>query len=135
MKPECSSLHKGMTHGLGGGGVGATSRVQRDAHGMLSYPLLAIACQLILQVLGLQLKLSPLLYLLLAFCRKLLSFFLHGRDFGLQLSNNTLCLLQRKRILSVTTICLWNVLITGKVFFFFKFFKTHLKTSWSSLVF
>lgn len=66
-----------------------------DANGRLLYPLFTVARQLILQVLGLQLQLGPLLDLLLALSRKLLSLLLHGRDFGLQLSDNALCLLQK----------------------------------------
>lgn len=66
-----------------------------DANGRLPYPLFTVARQLILQVLGLQLQLGPLLDLLLALSRKLLSLLLHGRDLGLQLSDNALCLLQK----------------------------------------
>lgn len=47
----------------------APSYVHGDADGRLPYPLFTVACQLILQVLGLQLQLGPLLDLLLALCR------------------------------------------------------------------
>lgn len=49
--------------------AGAASHVQSDAHRRLPYPLFAVACQLVLQVLGLQLQLGPLLDLLLALGR------------------------------------------------------------------
>lgn len=81
-----------------GGGdsvVGATSRVQSDADRRLPYPLFAVACQLVLQVLGLQLELGPLLDLLLALGRELLPLLSHGRDLRLELTHNSLCLLQK----------------------------------------
>lgn len=49
--------------------AGAASRVESDADGRLPYPLFTVACQLVLQVLGLQLELGPLLDLLLALGR------------------------------------------------------------------
>lgn len=51
------------------GVTGAASDAHGDADGRLPYPLFTVACQLILQVLGLQLELGPLLDLLLALSR------------------------------------------------------------------
>lgn len=67
--PSLSTYSDSAGEGGVGGVVGAASRVQSDADGRLPYPLFAVACQLVLQVLGLQLELGPLLDLLLALGR------------------------------------------------------------------
>lgn len=73
--------------------VGVCCRVtQTEA----SYPLLTVACQLILQVLGLQLQFGPLLDLLLPLHRQLLLLLLHCRDLGLELTHHTLRLLRQQ---------------------------------------
>lgn len=78
-----------------GGVTGAASHAHGDADGRLPYPLFTVACQLILQVLGLQLQLGPLFDLLLALRRQLLFLLFHSRDLRLQFSDDALRLLQK----------------------------------------
>lgn len=68
-RPPVSTYIDGAVEGGRGSDAGAASHVQSDADGRLPYPLFTVACQLVLQVLGLQLQLGPLLDLLLALSR------------------------------------------------------------------